>query len=132
MPPWLVPGPFPAEFMTDERCSITELLNIAESPDASLALARVSPGVTTRLHAVTGTVERYVILSGTGIVEIAGTSAPVAPGDRVLIPPGIPQRITATGDVPLEFHCLCTPRFRPENYVDLGDPVTPPSPRSPR
>ena len=29
---------------------------------------------------------------------------------------------TATGPAPLEFHCLCTPRFRPENYVDLGDP----------
>lgn len=133
MPPWLVPGPFPAEFMTDERCSITELLNLPESPDASLALARVAPGVTTRLHAVTGTREVYVILSGTGIVEVDGRAAPVSPGDRVVIPAGVPQRITATGGTTLEFHCLCTPRFRPENYVDLGDPpLTPPFPRSPR
>lgn len=123
MPPWLVPGPFPAEFPTEERCSITELLNIAESPEASLALARVAPGVTTRLHAVLGTVERYVIVAGTGIVEVDGRTAPVGPGDRVLIPAGVPQRITGTGPQTLEFHCVCTPRFRPENYVDLGDPT---------
>lgn len=122
MPPWLVPGPVPAEFMTDERCSITELLNVEESPEASLALARVAPGVTTRLHSVTGTVERYIILVGNGIVEVDGMAAHVAPGDRVLIPAGVPQRITASDAGPLEFQCLCTPRFRAENYVDLGDP----------
>ena len=67
MPPdWLIPGPFPAEFPTDERCFITELLNLAASPEASLALARVAPGVTTRLHAVAGIVERYIILAGAG------------------------------------------------------------------
>ena len=133
MPPWLIPGPFPAEFPTEERCSITELLNVEESPEASLALARVAPGVTTRLHAAASTVERYVILAGTGAVEVGGTAATVGPGDRVVIPADIAQRITATGSEPLEFHCICTPRFRPENYVDLGDPpLTAPSPRLPR
>jgi mannose-6-phosphate isomerase-like protein (cupin superfamily) len=119
MPPWLVPGPIPAAFDTDERCSITELLNLPESPEASLALARVAPGVTTRLHAVEGTVERYLILSGEGVVEVAGIAAPVRAGDRVLIPAGAPQRITNTGTADLEFHCLCTPRFRQEAYRDL-------------
>lgn len=121
MPPWLVPGPFPAEFMTDERCSITELLNVDESPEASLAIASVAPGVTTRLHAVADTVERYVIISGEGTVEVDGVTAPVGPGDRVVIPAGTPQRITATGAELLQFHCICTPRFRPENYIDLDD-----------
>jgi hypothetical protein len=37
----------------------------------------------------------------------------------VLIPPDAPQRIANTGAGDLEFHCLCTPRFRPEAYVDL-------------
>jgi mannose-6-phosphate isomerase-like protein (cupin superfamily) len=119
MPPWLVPGPFPPAFDTAERCTITEILNLPESPEASLALARVAPGVTTRLHAVAGTVERYVILRGQGIVEVAGVTAPVSAGDRVLIPAGAPQRITNTGGEALEFHCLCTPRFRQENYTDL-------------
>lgn len=121
MPDWLLPGPLPPAFDTDERCTITEILNDPTSPDASLALAVVAPGVTTRLHAVAGTIERYLILSGHGLVEIAGETASVAPGDRVLIPAGVAQRITATGPDPLEFHCLCTPRFRQENYVDLGD-----------
>ncbi len=120
MPPdWLIPGPFPAEFPTDERCAITELLNLPQSPDASLALARVAPGVTTRLHAVRGTVERYLILSGEGRVEVDGVWAAVGPGDRVIIPAGAPQRIANTGRDELSFYCLCTPRFRPEAYRDL-------------
>jgi mannose-6-phosphate isomerase-like protein (cupin superfamily) len=119
MPPWLVPGPFPAEFGTDERCSITELLNLDASPEASLALARVAPGVTTRLHAVRGTVERYIVLSGEGLVEVDGVAAKVGPGDRILIPAGAAQRIANTGSADLAFYCLCTPRFRPDAYVDL-------------
>jgi mannose-6-phosphate isomerase-like protein (cupin superfamily) len=121
MPSWFVPGPFPAAFHTDERCTITELLNLAESPEASLALAVVAPGVTTRLHAIEGIVERYVMLRGRGIVEIGGLPHPVGPGDRVLIAAGVPQRIRNTGEEELAFYCLCTPRFRPEAYRDLGD-----------
>ena len=121
MPPWFVPGPFPAEFPTDERCFISEHLNLAESPEAPLALARVAPGVTTRLHTVQGTIERYIILTGTGLVEVGGETAPVASGDRVIIPAGVSQRITNTGASDLEFYCLCTPRFRAEAYVDLDD-----------
>ena len=116
---WLIPGPFPAEFATEERCFITELLNDPACPEVSLARARVPPGVTTRLHALAGIVERYLILRGTGRVEVAGASAPVAPGDRVLIAADATQRITNTGADDLEFYCLCTPRFRPEAYRDL-------------
>jgi mannose-6-phosphate isomerase-like protein (cupin superfamily) len=117
-PPWLVAGPFPPEFHTDERCFITEHLNLPESPEASLALARVAPGVTTRLHSVEGTVERYIVLRGAGLVEVDGVQAAVGPGDRVLIPAGALQRITNLGTGDLEFYCLCTPRFRPEAYRD--------------
>ena len=120
-PDWLVPGPFPPEFPTAERCFITELMNLDASPEVSLALARVAPGVTTRLHAVAATVERYVILKGEGIVEIDGRTAPVRPGDRVVIPAGVPQRVSNAGPADLEFYCVCTPRFRPEAYIDLGD-----------
>ena len=122
MPPdWFLPGPFPAEFPTEERCRITELLNDPACPEVSLAMARVAPGVTTRLHAVRGTEERYVILQGTGLVEIGGEAVRVGPGDRVLIPADVPQRITNTGTGELEFHCICTPRFLPENYLDLDE-----------
>ena len=120
-PDWLLQGPFPPEKATAERCRITELLNDPACPEVSLALARVRPGVTTRLHALTGIAERYVILRGEGVVEVGGRRAPVRAGDRVLIAPGVPQRIRNTGSGDLEFHCICTPRFRPEAYVDLGD-----------
>ena len=113
MPPWFVPGPFPAEFPTDERCFITEHLNLAESPEASLALARVAPGVTTRLHAVQGTIERYIILKGNGPGRGRRRNRPGRPGDRVIIPAGVPQRITNTGADDLEFYCLCTPALPP-------------------
>ncbi len=119
MPDWLIPGPIPDEFATSERCRITETCNLAESPEASLALARVAPGVTTRLHSVAGTIERYILVTGSGLVEVGGVIAAVGPGDRVVIPAGIPQRITNTGAEDLVFWCLCTPRFRPAAYRDL-------------
>jgi mannose-6-phosphate isomerase-like protein (cupin superfamily) len=112
-----------AEFHTDEGCFITELSNIPEAADASIARARVLPRVTTRWHRLKGTAERYVILSGTGRVEV-GDLPPqdVAPNDVVLIPPGYRQRITCTRAEDLVFLAICTPRFRPEAYEDI-DPA---------
>lgn len=121
MPHWLLPGPFPAGFETDERCAIIERLNDPACPEVSLARARVAPGVTTRLHQLDGITERYVIVAGSGVVEIGGTPAPVGPGDRVVIAPGVAQRIRNSGTCDLIFDCVCTPRFVPEAYVDLGD-----------
>lgn len=120
-PSWLLPGPFAPEFTALERSHITEQLNAAESPEASLALVRVRPGVTTRLHAVKEVIERYIVLSGQGIAEIDGTSAPIAAGDKVIIAPGVAQRVTNTGAEDLVYYELCTPRFRLELYVDLSD-----------
>ena len=111
------------EFHTDEGCFITELSNIPEDADASIARARVTPGVTTRWHRLSGTTERYVILSGTGQVEVGELPAQdVAPNDVVLIPPGCRQRITCTSAEDLVFLAICTPRFRPEVYEDI-DPA---------
>ena len=119
MPDWLVQGNPPQETWFEERCFITEHLNHPASPEMSLALARVAPGVTTRLHAVAGITERYVIRAGEGRVEVGGAQADVVPGDTVVIPPGVPQRIRNTGAGDLEFYCICTPRFEPEAYRDL-------------
>jgi mannose-6-phosphate isomerase-like protein (cupin superfamily) len=118
-PSWLLPGPPPAPFATEERCVITEIHNDPAFPAASLALAEVAHGVTTRLHAVEGTLEVYIIVSGRGRAEVDGVAAEVGPGDRVVIPPGAPQRIACLGPETLAFHCLCTPRFEQRNYRDL-------------
>lgn len=111
------------EYYTDERCDILELSNSVDDPHASVARARVAPGVTTRWHRLLGTIERYVMLEGRGRVE-AGELAPqdIAPGDVVVIPPMCRQRITNIGSDDLVFLAICTPRFRAENYEDLEKP----------
>jgi mannose-6-phosphate isomerase-like protein (cupin superfamily) len=111
-----------AEFYTEERCYILELSNTTEDEAVSIARARVLPGVTTRWHLLRGTAERYVIVSGAGRVEV-GELAPqmVRPGDVVRIPPDCRQRITNAGTDDLIFLAICTPRFRPENYVDVDE-----------
>jgi mannose-6-phosphate isomerase-like protein (cupin superfamily) len=108
------------EYPTEERCHINELSNDADDAAASIAQARVGPGVTTRWHRLKGIAERYVIVSGRGRVEVGGLAPQdVGPGDVVLIPPLVPQRIANTGAEDLVFLAVCTPRFLPGAYEDL-------------
>lgn len=109
------------EFATEERCHILEWWNDRSDADVSIARARVTPGITTALHRVS-VHERYLILEGRGLARV-GELAPteVGPGDVVVIPAGVPQQITNLGDEDLVFACVCTPRFRPENYESLED-----------
>jgi mannose-6-phosphate isomerase-like protein (cupin superfamily) len=111
-----------AETHTPEGCHITESSNSADDPEASIARARVEPGITTRWHRLRGISERYCILSGSGRVEV-GNLPPqdVAVGDVVLIPAACRQRITNTGPDDLVFLAICTPRFSWDAYEDLGD-----------
>ena len=108
------------EFYTPEQCYITELSNTNNDPDASIARARVEPGVTTRWHRLKNITERYCIISGQGLVEI-GRLPPqqVNTGDTVLIPPMCRQRISNTGDDDLVFLAICTPRFTDAAYEDI-------------
>lgn len=110
-----------SEFHTDERCHIVEIQNSDDDPGCSIARARVEPGVTTQLHALCDTAERYVILSGVARAVIGGEPTPLlGPLDVVSIPAGVSQQITNTGSEDLVFLCICTPRFRQENYRDLA------------
>jgi mannose-6-phosphate isomerase-like protein (cupin superfamily) len=108
-----------AEFWTDERCFITELCNTGYAPGGSLAIARVEPGVTTQLHFLTGLTETYVVIEGSGLMEVDGNRFNIAAGDQVVIPPGISQRVTALGESDFRCYCLCTPRFCADSYVNL-------------
>ncbi len=116
-----------AELYTPEGCFVNELSNIDADTEASIAQARVPSGKTTRWHRLIGTTERYVILSGEGMVEI-GNMVPqrVGPGDVVLIPPDCRQRIKNVGGTDLLFLAVCTPRFRPEAYEDIDPSPMPP------
>lgn len=109
-----------AEFYTSELCYINELSNSDSDQDASIARARVRPGVTTRWHRLHGITERYVILEGEGCVEIGGLAPQkVEKNDIVLIPRECRQRIKNIGDTDLVFLAICTPRFRQEAYEDV-------------
>ena len=118
MPPEIRRADPSQEFATHENCFILEMDNDPANPDVSIARARVRPGVTTEWHRLEGIVERYVILRGTGRVDV-GDLPPtiVSEGDVVRIPANVPQRITNVGDEDLIFLCVCTPRFVQSAYV---------------
>ena len=106
------------EFRTRENCFILEVANDPGDPDVSIALARVLRGATTEWHRVQGIDERYVIVRGTGSVEIGDLPAAIVnEGDVVRIPADTPQRITNIGDDELVFYCVCTPRFVQTAYL---------------
>ena len=108
------------QFTTAERCTINELLNHSDDNSCSIAKASVAPGISTQLHAVKNTIERYIILEGEGEVCINyGTEEQVKPLDAVTIPAGVAQKITNTGNKDLVFLCICTPRFEQKNYQKL-------------
>ncbi len=112
-----------AEYYFIEGCHINELSNTPDDEAVSIARARVAPGVTTRWHRLRGTVERYVILSGKGLVEVGDLPAEeVGAGAVVVIPPLCRQRITNSGNEDLVFLAICSPRFRPEAYEDVDSP----------
>lgn len=111
-----------SEYYFREGCHITELSNSADDSAVSIARARVEPGKTTRWHYLLDTYERYVIISGSGLVEIGDEAAqPVHANDVVIIPPHCRQRITNTGGDDLIFLAICSPRFLPENYRDIDN-----------
>ena len=118
-PEWYIPAGDAGEYWTDERCYITELLNSDRSPEVSLAVARIEPGVRTQLHSLTGVEEVYVVRSGRGVIEIDGVEQALAAGDQAVVAASAAQRITNTGGDDLYCYCLCRPRFRPDCYVDL-------------
>jgi mannose-6-phosphate isomerase-like protein (cupin superfamily) len=108
------------EYYFDEGCFILELSNSEADPDLSIARARVCPGVSTKLHRLKGTIERYVIIAGAGLVEVEGLEAQtVGAGDVAIIPPLCGQKITNNGDQDLVFLAICSPRFKPEAYAAI-------------
>ena len=110
------------EYYFKEGCFINELSNSEADADVSVAQARVSPDVTTQWHRLKNTVERYVILSGEGLVEVEGLpDTQVKAGDVVIIPKQHWQRITNIAAEDLVFYAICSPRFNEQNYEARED-----------
>lgn len=108
------------EYFFEEGCYILEVFNAEQDAALSIARARLLPATETRLHRLSQTVERYIIISGRGEVTV-GEQKNIAVGsnDVVIIPQDCPQMIRNTGDSDLIFLVVCTPRFLPENYHNV-------------
>jgi len=109
------------EFEIEERAFIVEMLSSQSDPSCSIARARIKPGITTALHAVHATVERYLILQGEGEVTVADKPAErVRAMDIVWIDQDEPQKIRNVSTVDdLIFLCVCTPGFQIDAYVAM-------------
>lgn len=120
MPAKIIAGDTHAEYWFDEGCHILEVSNHPDDPHLSIARARVAAGTSTRWHRLHDVWERYLVIKGTGVVEVGDLpSTPVAEGAVVIIPPGTRQRIRNTGNEDLVFYALCSPRFTAACYEAL-------------
>ena len=80
----------------------------------SVAEATLVPGAGTRRHYHARTEEIYVVLGGSGRMEVDGDERDVEPGDAILIPPGAWHEIKAA-DAGLRFLCCCAPQYSDED-----------------
>jgi mannose-6-phosphate isomerase-like protein (cupin superfamily) len=96
---------------------LAELLHPDKVPGAqrlrcSVAHAIVPPGESTLPHLLKTSTELYYILEGSGEMHIGTRSAPVHPGQIILIPRDRSQYIRNTGTGDLVFLCIVTPKWQ--------------------
>lgn len=108
-----------APFRTLDGSEIRELLHPQHGgpQNQSLAEARVPPGATTLAHHHVRSEEIYHILAGTGLMRLGEQEFAVAPGDSVLIPPGMRHCIHNSGTTTLRFLCCCSPAYSHQDTV---------------
>lgn len=112
-----------AAYVTKDGSEIRELMHpaIHGNRRQSLAEATVQPGLRTRLHRHAVTEELYHVTAGSGIMTLDNACFEVGAGDTVLIAPGTPHRIEATGGEPLRILCCCSPPYSHEDTELLED-----------
>jgi mannose-6-phosphate isomerase-like protein (cupin superfamily) len=100
-------------FTTADGSTIRVLLDaeLGGARNQSLAEATLAPGQATERHYHAETEEIYVVLTGTGEMELDGERRAVGPGEAILIPPGAWHRIRA-GHAEVRFLCCCAPPYR--------------------
>ncbi len=107
------------EYYFKEGCFIEEWLNTPDHQDLSIARVRVEANSETRLHSLSNTTERYVILTGQAEVTVGENSWQVSEGDVVIIEPDQAQKIRNETASDLIFFAICSPRFQTDCYQDL-------------
>jgi mannose-6-phosphate isomerase-like protein (cupin superfamily) len=81
----------------------------------SLAEASLPASGSTQRHYHARTEEIYVVLEGSGEMEVDGDRRDVVVGDAILIPPGAWHEIRAGADGGLRFLCCCAPPYSDED-----------------
>jgi mannose-6-phosphate isomerase-like protein (cupin superfamily) len=104
-------------FTTLDGSTIRVLLDSREGGafKQSLAEAVLAPGAATRRHYHARTEEIYVLLEGSGSMEVDGEERGVEPGDAILIPPRAWHQIRADAGSELRFLCCCAPQYSDED-----------------
>ena len=95
-------------FTTKDGSEIREYLHTDEQ---SLAEATLQPGQSTQRHYHSRSEEIYLVVEGSGRMELEGEERDVAAGDAILIPPGAWHEIRAAGNTPLRILCCCAPPY---------------------
>ena len=110
-------------FTTKDGSTIRELLAHRNSCilKQSLAEATIPVGVKTVAHYHPTTEEIYYILSGHGMMYLAGESQSVSAGDAIAIPPGAIHSIENSGAVDLVFLCCCAPGYEHSDTVIVDE-----------
>ena len=100
-------------YLTKDGSEIRELMHPSRHAVSrqSLAEATVMPGTRTRLHRHRVTEEIYHVTAGAGLMTLGSDRLALLPGDTVLIPPGTPHCVEATGSGPLVILCACSPAY---------------------
>lgn len=100
-------------FTTLDGSQIRVLLDARQggATNQSLAEATLAAGQATARHRHARTEEIYVVLAGSGEMEVEGERGRVGPGDAILIPPGVRHQIRAGPDAELRFLCCCAPPY---------------------
>lgn len=100
-------------YVTKDGSTIRELMHPAAHGNRmqSLAEATIDAGSWTQLHRHALTEELYHVTAGTGLMTLGDLTQKVGAGDTVLIPPGTPHCIEATGTEPLRILCCCSPPY---------------------
>ena len=100
-------------FTTLDGSTIRVLLDAAlgGAREQSLAEASLPAGGSTERHYHARSEEIYVLLEGSGEMEVEGDRRQVVPGDAILIPPGAWHEIRADADGGLRFLCCCAPPY---------------------
>jgi mannose-6-phosphate isomerase-like protein (cupin superfamily) len=100
-------------YITRDGSEIRELMHprVHGNRSQSLAEAVIRSGERTLLHRHRVTEELYHVTSGSGLVTLGDEQLPVSAGDTVLIMPGTPHCVAASGDQPLRILCCCSPAY---------------------